>query len=216
MKFTHFFIFTSLLCGPIWGQTIKELTSGKSSSKNKTAKTKSTKKVSPSLFLPTTKRHSVGIGLGQTFIEGDFANHGDDSITWDLIYQFNASHSFDFYSSFHYSKHEFKQEELSIWGLAVGIKGKLYHFDNFTPFALGGVGFYGPSATRFVDGVLTETESKTVFGTHFGAGTDLKLTEHFTTGILLQLHNPFDIRQEVGPEFEGSYVKLLVTGLYTF
>ena len=30
------------------------------------------------------------------------------------------------------------------------------------------------------------------------------------------IHNPFDIKQENGPEVEGSYSKIMITSMYTF
>ena len=37
--------------------------------------------------------HSLGIGLGQTFLTGDFGENGEDSITVDLYYKYKASYS---------------------------------------------------------------------------------------------------------------------------
>ena len=36
-----------------------------------------------------------GLGLGQTFLTGDFGKNGEDSITVDLYYKYKASYSFD-------------------------------------------------------------------------------------------------------------------------
>ena len=160
--------------------------------------------------------HSLGIGIGQTFVKGDFEDNGDDKITWDLLYNYSASHSFDMMANFHYSKHSYKGRYIRLSGLAIGIKGKLYQFDSFSPYAVGGLGFYSPKTKREVNGSLIESESKVVFGTHLGAGGDLKLNNKFTMGLLGQYHNPFDVKQELGPEVEGSYFKLLITALYSF
>ena len=97
-------------------------------------------------------------------------------------------------------------------GASVGIKGKLFQYDAFHPFLLGGFGFYGP---RVTSGSVA-SKSKVVFGTHFGAGGELRLNRKFTLGLLAHYHNPFDVRQEFGPEAEGSYLKLLITTFYRF
>lgn len=161
-------------------------------------------------------KHSVGVGVGQTFVKGDFDDYGDDKITADLIYNYSASHSFDLMATFHYSKHDFKGQFVKTSGLALGFKGKAYQFDNFSPYALAGLGFYSPKVRRLVNGEYTDSKSKIVFGTHLGAGADLRLNKTITMGILGHYHNPFDVKQELGPEVEGSYFKLLITTLYSF
>ena len=49
-------------------------------------------------------KHSLGIGLGQTFLRSDFHEHGTDKITPDIYYNYSASYSFDFTANAHYSK----------------------------------------------------------------------------------------------------------------
>ncbi|EQC44412.1 hypothetical protein [Bacteriovorax sp. DB6_IX] len=90
------------------------------------------------------KVHSLGVGIGQTFLQGDFKDHGEDKITADLFYNYSASHSFDFLANFHYSTHEYRKKKVTATGLALGIKAKMFNFDNFSPFATGGLGFYSP------------------------------------------------------------------------
>ena len=160
--------------------------------------------------------HSVGVGVGQTFLAGDFQDNGEDRITADLYYNFKASHSFDFNVNFHTSSHDFRETEVSTTGLAFGIKGKAYQFDAFSPFALAGVGFYLPSVTRNVNGELLESDDKLVFGIHLGAGAELQLSRRVTVGLMGHYHNPFDVRQELGPDVEGAYFKMLLTSFYNF
>ena len=162
------------------------------------------------------KVHSVGVGIGQTFLRGKFEDYGEDKITWDLLYAYSASHSFDFIADFHSNKHSFRQQWVRTTGLGLGIKAKVYQFDAFAPFATGGLGFYQPKVKRYVNGVLQESETKTSFGWHVGVGAELRLNRNFTTGILAKLHNPFDVKQYLGPEVEGSYTKLMITGMYSF
>lgn len=230
---TSLIIFLVLLCGVSTVQakaqrSIQDLTSAKTSNaindqipngeQDKIAQVPS----NPSTIYPNAKvtsdlnKHSVGFGIGQTFLMGDFADLADDSITLDAFYSYSASYSFDMLVNGHYSSHKFDNKRVTIPGLTIGIKGKLYNFDSFAPFVTGGFGFYQPSVRREVDGALVDSKKKITFGYQFGAGVDLKLNSNFTIGALAHVHNPFDVKQEVGPDVEGSYFKILITGMYTF
>lgn len=167
-------------------------------------------------FIPGLQRHSLGLGIGQTFLRSDFEDNGEDKITFDLYYNYSASYSFDFVANLHFTDHEFRNTATELKGLALAIKGKLYQFDAFAPYALGGFGFYKPQVTQNVNNVLRESDSKLVFGINFGAGVDLALNERITVGALLHYHDPFDVKQETGNKIEGSYYKLLITAMYTF
>ena len=162
------------------------------------------------------KKHSLGIGIGQTFLKSDFEDNGDDKITWDLFYDYSASYSFDFIANFHSSSHTYKTRKVTITGLDFGIKAKLFQVDAFSPIVLGGLGFYQPSMRRIVDGELVASDKKVTFGYHFGAGGELKLNENVKVGLLGHFHNPFDVRQDIGSEIEGSYFKLMLLGFYIF
>ena len=164
------------------------------------------------------RTHSIGFGVGQTFLLGDFRETADDSITVDLFYGYSASHSFDMLLNLHYSTHEFNKMEVTLPGLVVGVKGKLYHFDSFAPFCLAGLGFYSPTSKRSINsaGTIKESDSKLTFGIHFGAGADLRLNNNYSIGILGHYHDPFDIKQETGPKVRGSYFKLLITAYYIY
>jgi len=175
------------------------------------------KSIAPEPRIPSgLKKHSVGIGVGQTFVSGDFQDTGQDQITWDLMYNYSASYSFDLLANFHHSKHEFNNRFTQLTSLNLGIKSKFYQIDAFSPYAVGGFGFYSPKVKRDVGGQLVESESKIVFGYHLGVGGDLRLNEKVSVGLLGQYHNPFDVKQEIGPEVEGRYYKLLITSFYSF
>lgn len=161
-------------------------------------------------------RHSVGLGFGQTFLLDDLEDLGEDKITVDAFYNYSASHSFDLLVNAHVSKHKFRGRHAIIRGIAPGIKAKLYQFDNFAPYALGGLGLYMPKVRRGPDGNIQETESKLVFGYHFGAGADLNLNKHVTVGLLFHVHNPFDVKQEIGADVEAAYYKLMMLAFYVF
>ena len=160
--------------------------------------------------------HSIGLGLGQTFLTGDFGENGEDSITVDLYYKYKASYSFDLIVNGHYSEHEYDDKSSSLVSLNAGIKARLYNFDSFNPYVLGGLGFYLPSLKRKIDNEIKESSSKLSFGTHIGLGGELELNDKFSVGVLAHYHNPFDVKQGKDPEIEGSYYKLLFTTLYSF
>lgn len=161
-------------------------------------------------------KHSLGVGIGQTFLRSDVGDNGNDKITADLYYNYSASYSFDFVADAHYSHHTFLNRNSTIRGLALAIKGKGFQFDAFSPFVLGGFGFYLPSATRIENNVPVKTRKQMVFGVNVGAGVELRLNSDVTIGVIAHYHDPFDVRQEVGPELEASYMKLLLVASYTF
>jgi opacity protein-like surface antigen len=196
---------------------------GKSAIQNLTSKDKAEKvkddvrKISKETRIPNNDRkHSLGIGIGQTFTAGDFDDTGEDKITWDLLYNYAASYSFDLLANFHHSKHEFAGRYTQLTSLNIGIKAKLYQIDNFSPFAVGGLGFYAPKVQRDLNGQLVESKTKVVFGYHFGAGGDLRLNDRVSVGLMGAYYNPFDVKQEGAPEVEGRYYKLLITAFYSF
>ena len=160
--------------------------------------------------------HSIGLGLGQTFLTGDFGKNGEDSITVDVYYKYKASYSFDLIVNGHYSEHDFDDKSSSLVSLNAGIKARLYNFDSFNPYLLGGLGFYLPSLKRKIDNEIKESSAKLSFGTHIGLGGELELNDKFSVGVLAHYHNPFDVKQGKDPEIEGSYYKLLFTTLYSF
>ena len=160
--------------------------------------------------------HALGVGLGQTFLSGDFGINGTDAITLDIYYKYKASYSFDLLLNAHFSSHSLGQKESTILGFASGIKGKLLDLDAFTPYVIGGMGFYLPTVKRFYENNLIKSSASLTFGTHLGFGGELELNNRVTVGALFHFHNPFDIKQELAPEVEGSYYKLLITTLYSF
>lgn len=204
-------IVAGFFCSPVNAKSIKALTS------KKTAENNEDKVAEVARMTGTaTKYHAIGVGIGQTFLLDDFADNGEDEITADLFYEYSASHSFDFIANFHYYKHDFRQTSATTTGLALGIKAKLFNFDAFAPFAMGGFGFYAPRMEREIDGEIKESESKLVFGYHAGLGAELDLNRKVKVGFMGSLHNPFDAKQELQPKVEGAYYKMLLTVFYKF
>ena len=159
-------------------------------------------------------KHALGFGIGQTFLMGRFQEYGDHSITGDLLYTYTASYSFDLLLNAHWSNHEYKEDNVWLRGYSMSIKARTFEFDAFSPFYLGGLGFYRP---QIEDGRKEKiSEEKFTFGANIGAGVDLRLNSSVIVGIMGQLHKPFDIRQEEMSTVSGSYFKLLITSMFIF
>ena len=208
-------LWLSVQVSSAWGQNIpliKKLTSKTVAEKVEKNIPQEAKKSSQNNIPNELKVHSLGVGLGQTFVKGSLGRYGQDKITADIFYNYSVSYSFDLMLNLHYSKHTFSHQYTKLQGATVGIKGKFYEFDSFHPFVLGGFGFYGPQ----VKNEVIESPSKVVFGIHAGGGGELILNRKFSLGLLAHYHNPFDISHEMGPDVEGFYFKLLVMTFYRF
>ncbi|HXH76721.1 MAG TPA: hypothetical protein VNJ08_17250 [Bacteriovoracaceae bacterium] len=162
------------------------------------------------------QQHGLGLGIGQTFLLGNYADQGEDKITMDVLYSYAASYSFDLLLNAHMSEHEHRNEKMKVMGLTSSIKARVVEYDNFSPFVLGGLGFYAPRAKRLIAGTPKWTDQKVTFGLNFGGGFDLRLNDQFVVGILGQTHWPFMVKQDVGSDLKGYYFKLLITGMYLF
>ncbi|MBA2405814.1 MAG: hypothetical protein H0V66_13645 [Bdellovibrionales bacterium] len=161
-------------------------------------------------------QHGLGLGLGETFLLGNYSKYGEDKITLDLLYSYAASYSFDLLVNAHMSEHKDKSERMKVMGLTGSIKARFVEYDNFSPFFLGGLGFYAPQAKREVNGTYEWSDRKVTFGLNFGGGVDLRLNDHYVVGVLGQMHSPFKIEQDEGSDVKGYYFKLLITGMYLF
>ena len=168
------------------------------------------------------KKHSLAVAIGQTFLHGGFRKHGTDSITPEIYYGYSASHSFDLLINFHLSRHKKLSKEKNkktfsqISGIGVGIKGRVFQFDLFAPFIIGGLGVYNPKIKREYNDEGVTSDSHLTFGHHFGSGVELELNRNFSLAFMGHYHNPYDVKQEASFEIEGSYFKLLITTSYIF
>ncbi len=162
------------------------------------------------------QQHGLGLGLGQTFLLGKYADYGQNKITMDVLYSYAASYSFDILVNAHRSEHKDKNEKINLLGLDAGIKARFVEYDNFSPFFLGGLGFYAPEAKRSINGSNKWTDQKVTFGLNFGGGVDLRLNDNYVVGVLGQMHCPFVVKQDSQSDLRGYYFKLLITGMYLF
>ncbi len=159
------------------------------------------------------RQHGLGLGLGQTFLLGNYGKYGDDKITMDVLYSYAASYSFDLLVNAHSSSHKDDSgDRMRVMGLTSSIKARMIEYDNFSPFVLGGLGFYAPKAKRGGE----ETSQKVTFGLNFGGGLDLRLNDSYVVGVLGQMHWPFKVEQNNQSDLKGYYFKLLITGMYLF
>jgi opacity protein-like surface antigen len=157
-------------------------------------------------------KHGFGVGLGQTFLMGSFEKKGDNKITGDLYYSYSASYSFDLLVNLHSSSHSYQSKKVNLQALAMSIKARSYEFDAFSPFLIGGLGFYRPQIGR--NGEYSEI--KNTFGMNAGAGIDLRLNSKVVVGLLGHYHLPFEVKQDNFENVRGSYFKLLLTTMYLF
>jgi len=64
------------------------------------------------------QQHGIGLGLGETFLLGNYGKHGADKITLDLLYSYAASHSFDLLIDAHMSEHKDNSERVKVMGIS--------------------------------------------------------------------------------------------------
>ncbi len=161
---------------------------------------------------PAFLTHGIGLGLGQTLLFGDFADHGDDELAFDLFYQYRASYTFDFLANFH--TNTYKQDDnqkTDLTGMTFNIKGRMFDFDAFAPYLSGGLGMYWPRVTRIRGAALVESEKQAVLGVNFGAGADLQLNDNFSFGFASFYHQPFNVKQDTQTGVNGSYLRIMAT-----
>lgn len=174
---------------------------------------KSSEKKATNSVTRQLQKHAIGIGLGQTFLVGQFEGYGDDQITADFLYTYTASYSFDLLVNVHMSDHAKKDKRVFLRGYTMSIKGRSYEFDSFSPFLLGGLGFYMPQIQE-ADG--ERSKEKYTFGINAGGGVDLRLNNNVIIGMMGQFHKPFEVDQDETRDLNGSYFKLLLTTMYLF
>lgn len=161
-------------------------------------------------FLQQEGKHTLTLGLGYASLYNDFEDHGESGITPNLGYYYGRENKFFPIVDFHFFKQEFRQSYFSSKSINFSIGYNYFSFDSFYFSPFGGLGFYLPRASRTINGVLEETDSKLVFGVSLGMDTFLKLNEDYGVGFRYQYHNPFDSPQDVGGDLEGHYTILSV------
>jgi hypothetical protein len=201
-------------------EPVKETTAAPAEKTETTSTPAASEEIAPSgSSAPAQRRlqqHGLGIGIGQTFLLGKFADHGENKITGDLLYTYSASYSFDIMVNTHYSNHQDGKERVNLMGLNAAIKSRMFEFDNFSPFIFGGLGFYAPKVKRVINGTTKWSDRKASFGLNFGGGADLRLNDQYVVGAMAQFHWPFNQNQTGQPDVKGYYLKLLLTLSYLF
>ena len=160
--------------------------------------------------------HQVGLGVGNTILNGDFADYGEDKITFDGFYSYLKAKPFYPLLNIHHFKSKSGQQYFTSTALVSSIAYDMVEYDGLTLSPFVGLGFYRPYAKRFVGSTLVTTNKKMVLGTTLGLNVKLDLNPLWAFAFLFQYHNPFDKRQDIGPDFEGHYVKLMAALFYRF
>lgn len=177
------------------------------------------------LFASTTSHaaestHTVGIGVGEVLLMGDFSKNVDNALGLNLIYHFGASQLFGLTTLAHISSHSGGngQNSLAIKGLSPNVRVNLGYYDRIVVYTLGGFGFF------LVDEKIgVQSGSVTTFGLNLGGGVDLLLHPHFKFGTALTFHNIFgktDPASAIGSSaalsIGGTYVGLFLAMGYIF
>ncbi len=165
------------------------------------------------------RRHMVGVGFGQAFLFGDYSSWGEDSLAFDLYYNFKSSFMFQLVANLHAHKFSFNKESFSTKSFNVGVKAKIFDYDKFAPFFGGGFGFYFPSAERMLSSsntLVTESGTESVFGVNAFVGLDLDLSSRFSISFMSHLHKPFSASIDGQTELSGAYLKLLIVPYFKF
>ncbi len=165
------------------------------------------------------KRHYVGLGIGQSFLFSDYANLGEDQITFDLFYQFKSSLMFKLIGNIHAHKFELGQQNVKTKSVNFGIKAKIFDYDKFAPFFGGGLGFYwigGERVLNPLNNTVTEASSKTTFGLNAFTGLELDVSTRVNISFMAHFHKPFGVSFDGQPDISGSYMKLLIIPSYRF
>lgn len=182
--------------------------------------TSPTNKTKSDSTAPDVHSHALGIGLGETFLYGDYYHLGENKLDLDAFYAYKASYSFDFLVNFHSATYKKENQKIDLTGIAFDIKARLFDFDSFAPFIAGGLGLYWPKAKRLqnINNVLTPTDSETklTLGANVAVGAELDLNQNWTFGLMDSLHWPFRVKQSHQPSLGGYFNKLMLTVFYHF
>ena len=150
------------------------------------------------------KKHKMMFGVGQLFLYNDFK--GSDELTLDLEYVYSSQEKFDVTLDTHYFSVNTRKGEVGVWALAPSIKYNFYKKETITFYTKGAFGFYN----------IQEKESKWVFGTNFGVGTEVDLNNKYVVGMKWDYNIPFEANYSNGRSIDGSYMRLLVQAGYKF
>lgn len=161
-------------------------------------------------------KHAFALGFGQSYLFGDFSDLGEDKVVMEFFYLYRASYTFQFQLNVHSHEFNLNNQSIRLSSTNAAIKAKLYDFDAFAPYILGGLGLYWPTAKRMINNQLRTTDSSTSMGINLGTGMDLYLNKKIAAGFLIHYHYPFREKFDNQPSLEGHYMKLLITFTYSF
>ncbi len=165
--------------------------------------------------------HNAGFGIGQSLLMGDFSKYFSDSISYHLIYGFNASPLFGLLTNITFNDHANANESntLSMKGITPNLKINLAYVDVLVVYAFSGFGLF------LVEEKIGEVQgSVTVLGFDLGAGVDLALHPKFNFGTSMSFHNIFNktdpttitSANPTGLNIGGTFFRLFLNLQYVF
>ncbi len=164
--------------------------------------------------------HAVGLGIGQILLMGDFAKYFDNSLGYNILYNYDASNLFGLLAVINYNSHSNATgtNTLKIMGFSPNIKVSLVNFDQLLLFGYTGFGLMKVSQT-----VGTIPADVTTFGLNMGFGAELTLASHMRFGTGLSFHNIFGktdsstaTANSTGTSIGGTYLALFLNIMYVF
>jgi hypothetical protein len=166
-------------------------------------------------------QHGAGIGIGQVFLLGDFAESFSNSVGFDAMYSYEASDIFGLLTHITYSSHSNGDDTntLRLIGVSPDLRISLAYIDKLVLYAFTGFGLF--SANQKLG---NSSGSVITFSFNAGGGFGLALGPHFQFGTQLGLWSIFNKNAKttsdgggVGTmEIGGTTLNLLVTGTYLF
>lgn len=161
-------------------------------------------------FIKQKGAHELVFGYGYTSLHKDFGEHGESAMTPSLGYYYARENVYFAAVDFHAFKKSSNGESFSSKSVNMSIGYNVIKFEGFYLAPIAGLGFYLPKATRNINGILKDTNSKIVFGANFGAEAYLSLNEQAGFSFKFHFHRPFTARQDIGGRLEGHYTTLSV------
>lgn len=165
--------------------------------------------------------HSVGIGLGQVLLMGDFSKNFSDGLGLKLTYGYEASDMFGLLASFGFSSHSNADASntLLIKGFQPDLKVNFAYIDKLVLYGFTGFGIY-----RVNEALARNAGAVWTLGFELGTGFLLNLDNHFSFGSALGFNNIFGKTDSAtvnasapnGITIGGTFLSITLNGVYTF
>jgi hypothetical protein len=167
--------------------------------------------------------HSLGLGIGDEILFGNFSSNFPDSMAFQLNYNYDASPliGLTVMASLGSHSNAITGGSLGIDGLTPDLRFNLAKFETLTFYAMSGFGLYKISESF---GGSTPSASVTTIGFNLGGGFELRLAKHFAFGTSLDFYNIFSKTDDstaaanggTGTTVGGTYMHLMLNFSYIF